>query len=281
MEQPTPFIFSRFADETQHPRLNCLCPGFELKKWRFERLAAHLTDWLPDFAIRNDNLPPDLINIADYRTLIETAARRVYNTEKSERRGEIGELLLHIACRQFVGTFPTISKVFYKTATNDVVKGFDLVHTRYDAARDELELWLGEAKFYTSGAEAISDAISSISKHMQAGFMTSEKILLGGKVSSNTPGYSKLEWLFRRDTPLDEIFHRMVIPVLIAYDTKHAPSYEDDISYDTAIRAELTSFQAALSKTVPKEISFYSFYVPMDSKRKLIDAFDAKLGAYL
>jgi uncharacterized protein DUF1837 len=205
VDQPTPFLVSRFSDIEQNPKLNCVCPGFELKKWRVERLAAHLLDWLPDFAVRHDDLPEQIENITDYRKLIEIAARRVYEIEKSENRGEIGELLLHIVCRQFSGTFPTVSKVYYKSSSNDFVKGFDLVHTRYDQETDELELWLGEAKFWASGSNAVIDAIKSIRKHLDAGFLTSEKILLGGKVSHDTPGYEELEWLFDRDTPLDEI----------------------------------------------------------------------------
>src|SRR5262249_44582485 len=158
---------------------------------------------------RHDDLPEQIENITDYRTLTEDAAKRIYKTEKSETRGEIGELLLHAICRQFSGTFPSVSKIYYKNSSNDVVKGFDLVHTRYDNATQELELWLGEAKFFTSAREAVREAIRSIKKHLDAGFLRSEKILIGGKVSTDTPGYSKLEWLFDRDTPLDQIFQRL------------------------------------------------------------------------
>lgn len=281
VDPPKPFLVSRLTDEQQHPKLSCICPGFELRKWRFERLAAHLTDWLPDFAIRHDDLPQDLENITDIRKLIEQAAQRVYKTQKSELRGEIGELLLHAICRQFSGTFPTVSKVYYKTSSNDVVKGFDLVHTRYDEIADELQVWLGESKFYTSGNDAVSAAIASISDHLDAGFLTSEKMLLGGKISSDTPGYSKLEWLFERDTPLDKIFERMVIPVLIAYDSRHSSTFENDEVYTSSLRSEIALFQTAFASKLPSSLSVYCFYLPMDSKKKLIETFDKKLGAYL
>lgn len=281
MELPVPFLVSRLSDEDQNPAFNCVCPGFELKKWRFERLAAHLTDWLPDFAIRHDDLPDEIRGITEYRKLIEQAALRVYNTEKTESRGEIGELLLHAVCRQFSGTFPTVSKVYYKTSSNDVVKGFDLVHTRYDEIADELQLWLGEAKFYTSGNAAVAEAISSITTHLEAGFLNAEKMLLGGKISSDTPGYSKLEWLFERDTPLDEIFERLVIPILIAYDSDNPVKYLDDASYDAALLDEIDAFQEKFARKLPNELSIYCIYFPMDSKKSLIEAFDRKLGAYL
>jgi hypothetical protein len=211
VDQPKPFLASRLLDSERTSQFDCICPGFELKRWRCERLAAHLLDWLPDFAIRQDDLPPKIENITDYRKLIENAAERIYKTEKSESRGEIGELLLHAICRQFSGTFPAVSKVYYKDSSNDVVKGFDLVHTRYDQATSELQLWLGEAKFYKSGSDAVSDAITSIRKHLDAGFLTSEKILLGSKISRDTPGYGipiplgkKLEFLIRDAYTLED-----------------------------------------------------------------------------
>ncbi len=251
-----------------------------MKKWRYQNLAAHLTDWLPDFAIRHDDLPKKIETTTEYRKLTEIAAARVYDTNKTASRGEIGELMLHAICRQFSGTFPTVSKVYYKTSSNDVVKGFDLVHTRYNAKRKELQLWLGEAKFYKDGSRAVRDAIKSITQHLDAGFLNSEKILLGGKISKDTPGYSKLEWLFEKDTPLDDIFDRLVIPILIAYDSEHTLSYKDDKSYDALAIAETTKFQQQFKKKIPSSISFYCFYVPMNSKANLIKAFDRRLGAF-
>jgi len=280
VDLPRPFLFSRFLDGEQSSRFNCICPGFELKKWRCVRLAAHLLDWLPDFAIRQDDLPPRIENITDYRKLIEDAAERIYKTEKSDSRGEIGELLLHAICRQFSGTFPAVSKVYYKDSSNDVVKGFDLVHTRYDQTTSELQLWLGEAKFYKSGADAVGEAITSLRKHLDAGFLTSEKILIGNKVSTDTPGYSQLKFLFDRDTPLDQIFQRLIVPVLIAYDSANTASYNDDNSYDEALRTEITQFQRALSTKLRTNISLFCFYFPMSSKESLIDQFDRRLSGY-
>jgi hypothetical protein len=281
MHEPRSFLSSRLTNEGIEPKSRCICPGFELKKWRYERLAAHLMDWLPDFAIRHDELPRELDSPTDFRKLLETAARRVYQTERSDLRGEIGELLLHALCRHFSGTFPTVSKVYYKTATNDVVKGYDLVHTRYDETTDELQLWLGESKFYTEGPRAVDDAISSVLAHLDAGFLTSEKILLGGKISTDTPGYSKIQWLFERDTPLDNIFDRLIIPILIAYDSNHTANFIDGNSYDTNLLAECNHLHSKFQTKLPTEISAYCFYLPMDSKRHLIDAFDKKLEGYL
>jgi hypothetical protein len=171
-----------------------------------------MLDWVPEFALRADEFAPNL-TVAQVNQMMEDGAKRIYENTDGDTRGEIGELLLHICCRQVMNTFPAVSKLFYKTATNDVVKGFDLVHTRLDG--ESLEIWLGEAKFWSDGKRAVRDAIKSITKHLELGFLTAEKILVGPKISSKTPGYDKLQWIFDANTSLDEIFDRMVIPVLV------------------------------------------------------------------
>src|SRR6202035_4835734 len=106
MDLPEPFLEMRLLDVEQSSQLSCICPGFELRRWRCDRLAGHLMDWLPDFAIRHDELPESIRTTTDYRKLTERAAERIYKTRKSDVRGEIGELLLHAICRLFSGTSP-------------------------------------------------------------------------------------------------------------------------------------------------------------------------------
>jgi hypothetical protein len=280
MDLPDPFLDARPLDCEPGSQLSCICPGFELRKWRYERLAGHLMDWLPDFAIRHDELPEKIRSTTDYRKLTEQSVERIYKTHKSDVRGEIGELLLHAICRQFSGTFPSVSKVYYKDSSNDVVKGFDLVHTRYNQSSDSLELWLGEAKFYKSATDAMNDAVKSIQKHLDSGFLTSEKILISNKVSSDTPGYSQLKKLFDKDTPLDQIFRRLVIPILIAFDCDSTASYVDDTSYNEALSAEIKKLQRSLLSKLPTDISIFCFYFPMATKDTLVAHFDSRLSGF-
>jgi hypothetical protein len=67
---------------------------------------------------------------------------------------------------------------------------------------------------------------------------------------------------------------------MIAYDSDHTANFEDDESYNGALRVELLTFQTNFANALPREISIYCFYCPMDSKAALVAAFDAKLGAF-
>jgi hypothetical protein len=101
-------------------------------------------EWLPEFALNYSELTN--VHSGNMTALVKQAAKRVYETNKFKRRGEFGEILLHAAIRQVFGSLPAISKIYYKSARNDTVKGFDAVHVV--GPPEEMEVWLGEAKFY-------------------------------------------------------------------------------------------------------------------------------------
>jgi hypothetical protein len=60
--------------------------------------------------------------------LVKQAAKTVYTTDKYQRRGEFFELLPHALLREVFNSEPAISKIYYKSATIETVKGFDAVH---------------------------------------------------------------------------------------------------------------------------------------------------------
>lgn len=277
--RPDPLLRLRRAPSLRTRRTLVVCPGFETRIWRYERLAAHLTDWIPEFVFRPEDLPPSIKNTTALRKLMENGVRHLYDEETTTSRGELGELLLHVACRQFCGTFPAISKLFYKTASNDIVKGFDIAHVRYSKEAGA-ELWLGEAKFYKNGRSAVIDALQSINAHLDAGFLKAEKALLGGKLSRDTPGYSHIRWLFDPDTSLDDIFARLVIPILIAYNSDSCRRYNDNASYDLALEREISLLDTHISGRIRDDIEIVTIYVPMDTKERLQASFNKKLLGY-
>jgi hypothetical protein len=236
--EPSDKLLSKIIDLLdQQGKLICYCAGFELGKWRLEPLSRHLIAWLPAAILRPHEVPP---HVGDWFQSARAAAMRFFKDVDPTKRGEIGELLLHIICRQEFDTFPTLGKLFYKSATNDTVKGFDLVHSRYFEAQDKLELWLGEAKFYSDGKQAVYAAVASINEHLKSGFLQQEKALIGPLLRKDTPGYNKLKWIFNDNTSLDELVDRIVIPTLVTFDSKHAKRYPGDLAiYRTAVEAEI------------------------------------------
>lgn len=251
------------------------CAGFEVEQWRCSAFADHMIEWIPDYALREDELN---VNHGNMYVRLKQAAVRVYATDKYAKRGEFGEIALHAICRSFFDTIPLAPRVFYKTSSNDVVKSFDLAHVRY-LGKDRFEIWLGESKFYKSGMEAVASAIESIKTHIDAGFLRHEKLLLGPQVSKSLPHAEAIRKLLASQTSLDALFKNAVFPVCIACDSHaiaaHKAHTED---YLTAVLEELVSYRYKLNESsLPHQIKMLLIYIPLGSKEQLAAAFDKRL----
>lgn len=251
------------------------CAGFEVQQWRCNALADHVIDWLPDYALKEDELK---VNHGNMYVRLRQAAARVYATDSYGKRGELGEIALHAICRDFFRTIPLAPRVFYKTSSNDVVKSFDMVHVRYNGEAS-FELWLGESKFYKAGSDAISAAIKSIEQHIDAGFLRHEKLLLGPQVSKDLPHADLVRTLLASQTSLDALFASAVFPVCIACDSKAVAAHKaHSDAYLNEVLAELTELRDKLSASgLPGKIKMHLIYLPLESKERLAAAFDKRL----
>lgn len=255
------------------------CAGFECEEWRCDAYANHMMEWIADYALSEDELS---VHHGNMYIRLREAAARIYTSEHYERRGEVGEITLHAICRDFFGTIPFASRVFYLTSSNDVVKSFDLVHVKYPKDAKP-ELWLGEAKFYKDRDDAISAAIESIKTHIDHDFLKNEKLILGPQVSKNVPRYQEIRDLLSEQTSLDELFNTAVFPICIAGNSdaiqKHT-SVSDGYSED--VLQELQSLEKeVLGSGLQHKIKILLIYVPLASKEGLATAFDDRLKGVL
>src|SRR5690606_14090404 len=111
LHTPDPLLEVRVHEVDPPPGLTALCAGFELGEWRAPQLARHLIEWLPEFALTHRELQS--LGPHNLATLLARAAQLIFDTKTAnpayrDRRGEIGELLLHIAIRQVFDTVPAI-----------------------------------------------------------------------------------------------------------------------------------------------------------------------------
>jgi HamA len=273
--KPERFLENLHRTEVEKLSSDLFCAGYELGKWRCKDFAFHLAEWLPDYALPEEELR---MNHANSLLKINQAAIRVYTSAKYEKRGEAGEIALHAVCRDFFGTIPISPRVFYKSASNDVVKAFDMVHARFPSD-SPIEIWLGESKLYTSGSSAISEAISSIKAHIDAGFLSNEKILLGPQIPKTTPRYAEVSSIFKKQTSLDELLSRAVFAIGILCDSLSAKdAKERDAQYLAGVKKELEAFTVTLNASgLPAKFKMVFIYIPLPSKAQLVEAFDARL----
>jgi hypothetical protein len=278
MKKPDRFLELRVHEIGVSPGYTGLCAGYERGQWRAEQLVDQAMEWLPEFALSITEC--ERMNHANAARFMRRAAKVVYDSKKFEKRGEFGELFLHIAIREAFDSIPAISKIYYKTANNDTVKGFDAVHVV--GSSEALELWIGEAKFYDDIKRAIYDVVEEINDHVQTNYLRSEFMLISNKIDDSWQHASALKKLLDPNTSLDEVFKRACIPVLLTYDSPVITTNEVcNAEYEAAFKKEILShWESFRSKNLPTEIRIHLFLLPLKSKNELITILDERLKSW-
>ncbi|MDH6186510.1 DUF1837 domain-containing protein [Polaromonas sp. CG_23.6] len=262
---------------TLQPRLHGVCAGYESGKWRSDQLSRYLMEWLPEFSLSYTERKS--INDTNSVAQIRKAAQIVYDTDKYDKRGEFGELLLHALMRESMGTEPAISKIFFKDAVNSTVKGFDSVHV-LDTPKG-LELWIGEVKFYKSITKAISDVIPELEAHFKDDYLRKEFILITGKLDPHWSGTGRVTDLLHRNRSLDEVVTSIVVPVLLTYDSATTKGFtEASAAYKAALEAELQdNHRKFVAKNTVSKVRIELFLFPMADKSDLLIRLNKRLQA--
>lgn len=267
-----------FNDNTCDPTVMALSVGYEARAWRAEALARHIVDWVLDFALRPEER--DRLSAGRVMELTRRAVRATFGNGND--RGVPGEILLHAVCRQFFGSDTVISKVMFKTADNDTYKGFDGVHCVH-GPDDSLELWLGEAKFYKGLRQAIRAALGDVDEHLRHDYLRNEFAIVADKIDDAHPHADELKRLMHPNTSLDEVFDRIVVPVLLTYDSQAAADHDRTrpaylAAVETEARRAWLLFRDGLDTDLPVTVRL--FLVPLANKAALLTALDAELAPW-
>lgn len=288
MQHPDKFLSLIFHEIAQSVGDDlALCAGFERGEWRNEQFADHIMEWLPEFALKHSEL--DEISHHNAIKMVNKAAKLVYQTEKYGRRGEFGEILLHIAIRQVYETIPAITKIYYKSAVNETVKGFDAVHVV--RKNNELELWIGEAKFYKDVNSAINEVCKEIIDHLETDYLRKEFLLISNKIDPLWPEAESLKAILNGNVSLDVIFKRACIPVLLTYESqvvKNACEGNDD--YKNKIKVEMNVAYKKMRATISAKynehfksvipVTIHIILIPLKEKEPLVEALHKRLKAF-
>ncbi len=275
-----PVLEVRVSQLDIEPTLTSVCPGYERRVWRDEDLARDTFDrHLASFALPYSEFGS--LNHDNAGPLLRRAAKAVYATEKYARRGEFGELLLHAISRDIFNSHPAISKITFKDGPNETVKGFDEVHVvEMDG---ELELWLGEVKFYSDLTRGIGDVTAELADHLATDYLRGEFVAIVNKLDPSWPHSSRVARLLDENTSLDEIFDALTIPVLLTYDS-HAVSVHERVcqGYIDALTAEA---EAAWTKFAAKvdpawDVRLRLLLLPLRQKTRLAELMQERLLAW-
>ncbi len=136
--------------------------------------------------------------------------------EKSsyKKRGEFGELLLHMLLRDFKETIPLISKVYFKDSMGVPAHGFDAVHV---SPKDGM-LWLGESKLYSDGKNGIDELLEDINHHIKRDYLDEQFIVIKKNLTNNSIP-ERDQWIeqLNKCSKLQDKIKTINIPLLCTY----------------------------------------------------------------
>lgn len=275
---PEPFWEIR-CHEVGTKGISGLCVGYEQEKWREEAFAQYIMEWLPEFSLNSKER--DGLTHANAVERLRKAARLIYKTEKFKNRGEFGEVFLHAAIRTVFDSVPAVSKIYYKSSHNETVKGFDCVHIV--GPIDNLELWIGEVKFYKSIGDAIRDVVKELEEHLETNFLRDEFVLIGNKLESSDEHTEEVQKLISTRRSMDDIFKHICIPVMLTYESDTVKGHKNICDeYCAAFKKEIEKYYTEFCKKADGtlNIHFHLFLLPLKDKDNIVTILDRKLKAF-
>ncbi len=306
----TPFDSEKvIVHKVSDSNLSAFLVGFDIndngdKYYRVEELIRKLTNVIPEFAFgfhagaNTDNT--DLIS------KVSESAKLIYNIdvfqkvkdiyldnngsiddelkEKYLRRGEFGELILHLLLRDFHNTTPLLSKIFFKDSLGHAVHGFDAVHIEPETRT----LWLGESKIYMDAKAGLRELVKDIKEHFIADYMDSEFMLISKKVKAfDSPEIPEKEhWVNLLDgsTKLSDKLNQINIPLLCTYNSDLFSRYDDENNEDFS--SEFTSeieglknyFNGKNDHPLKNNLNIILILFPVRNKIELVKGLHHKLS---
>jgi hypothetical protein len=137
-------------------RVLSLINDFEDTKWRYAKFQSYLWDNIAQTALSQRERSA-LVDQSHSSLMAAAQNLRLTDNDEIGQGSEIAEVFLYGLMRHRFGALPVVPKIFYKQNVQDNAKGADSVHIVVDG--DDFTLWFGEAKFYSSIADARLDSV--------------------------------------------------------------------------------------------------------------------------
>jgi hypothetical protein len=251
--------------------------GFDSRQFRLFPLVDIIRNVIPEFALGfhcGINIP-----LQSMVEKLKEAADTIYQTDKYKARGEFGELILHLLLRDFHGTIPLISKIYFKDNPNVPAHGFDGV--QISISGNTKKLWLGESKLYHSGKHGVRDLADDLKKHLNTDYLRNEFNLISRRLPEEIPEIEYWRNLMDKNQRLDVILDGIVIPMVCTYDSDLFKTHNDNTpQYFIDFEEECDSLNSVfINLKPPIKTEIILMLLPISSKDDLNKEIDSRLKA--
>jgi hypothetical protein len=249
--------------------------GFDQNRFRLIPLVEVIRKVIPEFAL-GYHMGTSTPNTEIVERLKE-AASLVYTTDKYKRRGEFGELILHLLLRDFHNTVPLISKINFKDSHNSTIHGFDGVQVSIEG--EHKKLWLGESKLYSDGLAGIKDLCKDLRNHIQNDYLRKEFSLISRKLPQSYPDVEHWRVLMDKHQTLDKIYSNIVLPMACTYSSRIFSTHTSETKqYLEAFENECRGLKCEFDKkTIKSSIEVILLLLPVPDKDELNRELDTRL----
>jgi len=255
------------------------------RECRTKELIDAVVRTIPEYVFaqyENPEIPQT--NVVDK---LREAANQLHSVEKlttsdttRKHSGDFGELLLHLLLRDFKGTTPLISKVYFRDTNNVAAHGFDAVHI----SPEEKILWLGESKFYADDKKGISALISDLDDHINREYLNQQFLIIKKNVENNSiPGRDEWIKILTECSKLEDKLDLINIPMLCTYEHDIYSKFDnlntrEAIEYhESNIFALKSYFDSKNTHKLRNNLNIVLFLFPIKDKKELEDAFEDRL----
>jgi len=248
--------------------------GFDQNKFRLGPLVDIIRSVIPEFAFGYDK---GQVNTTEIVEVLKEAASTVYDTDKYKKRGEFGEIILHLLLRDFCNTIPLISKIYFKDTMNVPIHGFDGVQVTVSG--NDKKLWLGESKLYSDGKDGVKDLANDVINHVKANYLRKEFLLISRKLPNSMPDVEYWRDLMKKHTTLNKIFSSIIIPLVCTYTCDIFKNHNNETpDYFNDLEDEIKTLYKHFIKhhKVPK-VDILLMLLPVPDKDKLNQQLNKRL----
>ena len=280
--------------------------GFDIndkneRYYRLEELVTLLRKAIPEFAFGyHEGQVVGLVGVVD---VVHEAAKSIYKIKEFEKtgeiyrcsdyiadddtersylkRGEFGELILHLLLRDYHNTIPLLSKIYFKDAYGSTIHGFDAVHIQPQAK----SLWLGESKLYIDGQAGIRALIDDIKNHFKRDYLNDEFTIISKKLKPYDNIVEKDHWLELMDqhTTLLDLLESVSIPLLCTYSSNLFTKFDDETqlefidAYEKEVRELKEYFDEKNDHSLKTSLNIILLLFPVKCKNELVRRMHEKL----